>query len=122
MRICGRSMRPASPGNFSAATPPSSATARGSNRPEIGVLSAPTNWIVSRSAGGCDFAMPEPGGGLRSALWTAASLPSVILITRRPPDLAATNLQADAFSLGPALAEDGAERLIDRRGSLFRLH
>jgi hypothetical protein len=66
--------------------------------------------------------MPEPSGAIRSALWTAASLPSVIPITPLPADLADPNLQADALSLGPALDEDGPERLIDRRGSLFRLH
>jgi hypothetical protein len=50
------------------------------------------------------------------------SLPSVIPITRLPPDLVPPNLQIDALSLGPALAEDGPERLIERRDSLFRLH
>ena len=66
--------------------------------------------------------MPEPSHAERPALWTPASLPSVIPIVPLPPDLADPNLQADALSLGPALAEDGPERLIDRRGSLFRLH
>ena len=37
--------------------------------------SAPTNWTVSRGAGGCDFVMPERRG--HPALWTPASLPSV---------------------------------------------
>ena len=46
----------------------------------------------------------------------------MIPIARLPPDLAAPKLQADALSLGPALAEDGPERLIERQGSLFRLH
>ena len=66
--------------------------------------------------------MPEPGRTIRHTLWTAASLPSVIAIATPPPDLADRNLQADPLSLEPALAEDGPERLIDRRGSLFRLH
>ncbi len=78
--------------------------------------------MVSRVAGGCDFVVPEPGRTVRHALWTAASLPSVIAIAMLPPDLADPNLQADGLSLGPALAEDGPERLINRRGSLFRLH
>jgi len=46
----------------------------------------------------------------------------VIPITRLPPDLADPNLKRDAWSLGPAIAEQGAERLIDRRDNLFRLH
>jgi hypothetical protein len=46
----------------------------------------------------------------------------VIPITRHPPDLVNPNLKRDAWSLGPAVAEDGAERLIERRGSLLRLH
>lgn len=78
--------------------------------------------MVSRGAGGCDFAIPEHSHAEYATLWTPASLPSVIPIVPLPPDLAAPNLQADAIPLGPALAEDGPERLIDRRGSLFRLH
>ncbi len=46
----------------------------------------------------------------------------MIPITPRPPDLVNPNLKREACSLGPAVAEDGAERLIERRGSLFRLH
>ncbi len=52
-------------------------------------------------------------------MWTAASLPSVIPIARLPPDL---KLQADSLSLEPFLAQDGPERLIERRSNLFRLH
>jgi hypothetical protein len=63
--------------------------------------------------------MPEPGVDARRPLWTAASLPSVIPIARLPPDL---KLQADSLSLEPALAQEGPERLIERQGSLFRLH
>jgi hypothetical protein len=44
----------------------------------------------------------------------------VIPISRLPPDLADPSLKRDAWSLGPAIAEQGAERL--RRDSLFRLH
>jgi Uncharacterized conserved protein (DUF2285) len=63
--------------------------------------------------------MPEPGVDARRPLWTAASLPSVIPIARLPPDL---KRQADSLSLEPALAQEGPERLIERQGSLFRLH
>jgi Uncharacterized conserved protein (DUF2285) len=66
--------------------------------------------------------MPEHGVDARRPLWTAASLPSVIPIARLPPDLAVPKLQADSLSLGPALVEGGPEQLIERQGSLFRLH
>jgi Uncharacterized conserved protein (DUF2285) len=46
----------------------------------------------------------------------------VIPITRLTPNLADPSLKHDAWSLGPAIAEEGAERLIERRDSLFRLH
>jgi Uncharacterized conserved protein (DUF2285) len=46
----------------------------------------------------------------------------VIPIARLPPDLANPNLKRDAWTLDAAVAEDGAERLIERRDSLFRLH
>ena len=46
----------------------------------------------------------------------------MIPIARLPPDLAVPKLQADSLSLGPALVEDRPERLIERQGSLFRLH
>jgi hypothetical protein len=66
--------------------------------------------------------MPDRDGGARQPLWAPASLPSVIPITRLPPDLVDPNLKRDAWSLGPAVAEQGAARLIERRDSLFRLH
>jgi hypothetical protein len=65
--------------------------------------------------------MPEPGGA-RRPLWTAASLPSVIPVARLPPDLALPKPQTSSLSLEPALVEEGPERLIERRGSVFRLH
>ena len=46
----------------------------------------------------------------------------MIPIARLSPDLADPNLKPDAWSLDPAVGEDGAERLIECRGSLFRLH
>src|SRR6266508_3460300 len=69
-----------------------------------------------------DCKRPERDRGARQPLWTPASLPSAIPITQLPPDLADPNLKRDVWPLGPALAEEGAERLIERRGNLFRLH
>jgi hypothetical protein len=49
-------------------------------------------------------------------------LPSVIPLTRPPPDLADPTQRVDAPSLGPVIAEEGPERLIERQENLFRLH
>jgi hypothetical protein len=66
--------------------------------------------------------MSEPGRSAPQPLWTLASLPSVVPITSLPPALADPNLKRNAVSLDSALVEDGQERLIERRGALFRLH
>jgi hypothetical protein len=50
------------------------------------------------------------------------SLPSVIPITRLRPDLSDGTQRVDGLSLDPIIAEEGPERLIERRGNLFRLH
>lgn len=46
----------------------------------------------------------------------------MIPLTKLPPDLTDPNQRVDVLSLGPAVAEEGPERLIERRGNLFRLH
>jgi hypothetical protein len=46
----------------------------------------------------------------------------VIPITRLPPDPTDPNQRVDGLSLDPVIAEEGPERLIERRGNLFRLH
>jgi hypothetical protein len=46
----------------------------------------------------------------------------VIPLTRLPPDLVDPDRQVDSLSFDPTLAEEGPERLIERRGNLFRLH
>lgn len=46
----------------------------------------------------------------------------MIPITRLPPSLANRPIKRDAWSLGPVVAEEEAEQLIERRGRLFRLH
>ena len=122
MSICVRLMLQGSPGSSSAATPPLSTTLKGSNRPVSMALSAPTSSTASCSAGGCDFVTRRLGDGARQLLWTPASLPNVIAITRPPAALADPILKDDGWSLDPAIAQEGPERLIERRGSLFRLH
>jgi hypothetical protein len=54
-------------------------------------------------------------------LWTAQALPSVIALARLPTDLADPRLRINPPP-GPVLAGDGAERLIELRGGLHRLH
>ena len=78
--------------------------------------------MVSRDAGGYDFAGPEPDTADHPPLWTAASLPSVIAINLAPPDLTTPSLKVEALAFGPIRAEDGPERLIERRGDFFRIH
>jgi hypothetical protein len=46
----------------------------------------------------------------------------VIPLTRLPTDVSDPDLRVDALSFEPALAQDGPERLVERRGSLLRLH
>lgn len=46
----------------------------------------------------------------------------MIPLTRLPPDLLDPNQRVEAPNLGPVIAEEGPERLIERRENLFRLH
>jgi hypothetical protein len=90
--------------------------------PPNGAPSAPTTSTVSRGAGACDFAPPGADDDTHAVFWTAAALPSVIAIGSLPDDLADPNLRVHSLPLGPPLAENRPERLIEREGSLFRLH
>jgi hypothetical protein len=90
--------------------------------PPNGAPSAPTTSTVSRGAGACDFAARGADDDTRPVFWTAAALPSVIAIAPLPDDLADPKLRFDPFPLGPPFAVNGPERLIERGGSLFRLH
>jgi hypothetical protein len=55
-------------------------------------------------------------------LWTAAALPSVIAVALLPDDLADQGSRFGPLPLGPPLAENGPERLIERGSNLLRLH
>lgn len=114
-------MHQASPGNFSAAIAHSSAIARNSNRLPNGGPSAPKSSTASRGAGACDFAESRDDDDARPVLWTASALPSVIALAWLPDDLANPHLRG-APPLGPVLAEDGSERLIELQGTLHRVH
>jgi T6SS, Transcription factor, DNA binding domain len=90
--------------------------------PPNGAPSAPTTSTVSPGAGACDFAPPGADDDTHAVFWTAAALPSVVAIGPLPDDLADPKLHVDPFPLGPPLAENGPELLIERGGSPFRLH
>jgi hypothetical protein len=55
-------------------------------------------------------------------LWTAPALPSVIAVAPLPEHLENPSLKVAPLPLGPALVEAGPGRLIERQGSLLRLH
>lgn len=75
-----------------------------------------------RGAGACDFASPRADDDKRPVFWTPAALPTVIAVAPLPGDLADPVLGIDPLPLGASLAANGPERLIERAGSLFRLH
>ena len=78
--------------------------------------------MPSRGAGACDFPTPRNDADARPIFWTAPALPSVIALAPLPNNLGNPNLCVDPLPLGPVLAEDGPERLIERHGDLFRIH
>jgi len=55
-------------------------------------------------------------------LWAAHALPSVIALTRLPADLAHPRHEFPPLLLDSSVRVDGAEHLIERRGTLFRVH
>jgi Uncharacterized conserved protein (DUF2285) len=73
----------------------------------------------SPGAGGCFLATTnEPS----VTLWTAEALPSVIVLTRLPPELAHPRFMPRPLSLDPILAADGDDYVIQRLGVEMRVH
>jgi len=70
----------------------------------------------------CDFASTAETSRPGSVLWAAYALPSVIALTRLPADLADPNFRLPPLSLDPSLAAGNGERLVERRGAVFRVH
>src|SRR4030088_173320 len=56
------------------------------------------------------------------ALWTAESLPSVIALTRLPPELGNPKFKPKALSFDPVLAAEGDDYVIERLGARMRVH
>jgi hypothetical protein len=55
-------------------------------------------------------------------LWTAAALPSVVALTRLPPELGHPAFKPKPLLLDPVLAAEGEDHLITRLGAEIRLH
>lgn len=56
------------------------------------------------------------------AIWTAEALPSVIALTRLPPELGNPKFKPKALSLDPTLAAHGDDCVIERLGARMRVH
>jgi hypothetical protein len=76
----------------------------------------------SPGAGECNFGGADEAGNADPVLWTPHALPSVITLTALPAHLADPRFQLAPFSFGAALGADGAERIIMRRDTAFRVH
>ena len=76
----------------------------------------------SPGVGGYDFADTAETTSPNSVLWAAHALPSVIALTGLPPDLAGPGRPPPPLPLDPGVGVDGAEHLIERRSTLFRVH
>ena len=75
--------------------------------------------------------MPSPGAGgyfypttnhPNEALWTAEALPSVIALTKLPPELGHPKFKPKPLSLDPVLVAEGDDYVIERLGSRMRVH
>jgi hypothetical protein len=55
-------------------------------------------------------------------LWAPQALPSVVTVTAAPPDLADPEFQHTLRSLAPTAVDDGAERIIESKGTTLRVH
>jgi hypothetical protein len=56
------------------------------------------------------------------AIWTAESLPSVIALTKLPPELGNSKFKPKPLSLDPILAAEGDDYVIERLGARMRVH
>jgi len=76
----------------------------------------------SPGAGGCDFASTAETGSHSPVRWAPHALPSVIVLTKLPTDLADPNFRLPPLSLDSSLAADRAEHLVERRGAVLRVY
>jgi hypothetical protein len=73
----------------------------------------------SPGAGGYDFATRNDTS---ATVWTAQALPSVVALTRFPPELAHPKFKPRPLSLGPILGAEGDDYVIERLGAEMRVH
>jgi hypothetical protein len=76
----------------------------------------------SPGAGGCDFASATETASPDAVLWAPHTLPSVIALTGLPTELASSDLRPPQLPLDASIETDGAEYLIEHRGTRFRVH
>jgi hypothetical protein len=58
----------------------------------------------------------------KATVWTAGVLPSVIALTRLPPELGHPRFRPKSVSLDPVLAREGDHYVIERLGAELRVH
>jgi len=75
----------------------------------------------SPCAGGCDFKR-DLNPARHAALWTAQTLPSVVILTKLPDGLAEPRLELDARGLRSLLAIGDDDQVVELRGARLRLH
>ena len=73
----------------------------------------------SPGAGGCFVATTNSA---KATVWTAGALPSVIALTRLPPELGHPRFKLAPLSLDPVLGAEGDEYVIERLGVEMRVH
>jgi hypothetical protein len=73
----------------------------------------------SPGAGGCFVATTNSA---KPTVWTAGALPSVIALTRLPPELGHPRFKLGPLSLDPVLAAEGDDYVIERLGVEMRVH
>jgi hypothetical protein len=58
----------------------------------------------------------------KATVWTAGVLPSVIALTRPPPELGHPRFKPKSVPLDPVLAREGDDYVIERLGAELRVH
>jgi hypothetical protein len=74
-----------------------------------------------RSPGAGGYFLPATNDP-KAVFWTAAALPSVIALTRLPPELEHPSFKPRALPLDPVLAAEGDDYVIERLGAQLRVH
>jgi hypothetical protein len=110
-------MPPASRGSISTATPISRKTAENSNAPRGAATRIKPKRTNSPGAGGCDFAPDE-----NVAVWTPHALPSVVILTQLPGELADPKFSLSPGAIAAVAGAEGPDRIITHRGVTARVH